>query len=130
MNEHMERVAKEPDRELLRLYLGNPGSPQARAAREELEYRKYRTQQRHNLYLILVTIVIAVCSVVTVGVQVIDSANSQKAPSRFNCGTLRLGVEDRTFSRNNCQCRSSELSLEGRLFKCEESGKIESDCRE
>ncbi|MFZ1683111.1 MAG: hypothetical protein WAU88_03180 [Candidatus Zixiibacteriota bacterium] len=48
------------DDELIDVILQSPGSADGMAAREVLLYRQYTTLKRHNLWLLIITVVLAI----------------------------------------------------------------------
>ena len=66
MNNFDAKFNKKSDRELIRIFISDPDSPDGRIAKEILEYRKFIVAKRQNCIMVGLTLVMAVATVVQV----------------------------------------------------------------
>ena len=64
MNNFDAKFDKKSDRELIRIFISDPDSPDGRIAKEILEYRKFIVAKRQNYIMVGLTLVMAVATVV------------------------------------------------------------------
>lgn len=98
----MLKKTKEREQGLLKKILQDPNSQIAQEAREELEFSKHTTLKRYNLWLLILTLTLALSSLGECGLEIWKEVRTADGP-------MLEGVLDRSSEQSQGPCKADRL---------------------